>query len=252
MKLYIVILAIIWSFALWANPSDITLKVTEIPAEQASATSPTLPPYLKDLAEGRSPSKQPTDRPPSSDKNSSGKPWLDRPPRAHRPSTKIERFIIIGQKIWEIVKEGRPTVNVADINAVDILPGIEGKDLTAFDLSSWSLPKVKYYQVEMKNGLGQKVIDMQYRIFFSYGGTYDGSGSYLAGITVEPTHVKAHWGFNLDMSVEVTSVVNMGTIENPLPALSLQIRYHVSSVVSDSKNRDTYTIVGDGRLIEYD
>ena len=168
------------------------------------------------------------------------------------PPRNGELFMVVGERIWELVKEGQPKVDVAKIKTLDVLPRLPSQTITAFDLTSWSLPQSSSYRIRVKNGWGKIVVDISYRIFYSYGGTYNGKGAYLTGVAVEPTHVHARWGFNVDMGVEVVSITNLGNRENPLPALTFQIHYHIQSVMSASENRDTYTVIGDGQLIEYD
>ena len=178
-------------------------------------------------------------------------PGMRIPSRYGRPYNIIGQFMVIGERVWEIVKEGQPAIKVEDINSLDVLPKVEGKEITAFDMASWSLPQMQQYKVQVKNRRKKVVVDMEYRLFYSYGGTLDGKGSYLAGVAIEPTYVQAKWGVNMDMGVEVVTITNLNTPDDPVPALTFQIRYHVSTYTSASEHRDTYTVVGDGRLIEY-
>ncbi len=164
----------------------------------------------------------------------------------------INQLLVIGEKIWKIVEGGRPVANVANMKTVDVLPSSEGKSLKAFDLSGWSLPRVKGFKVEIKNGFGMKVITFHYRLFYSYGGTLDGSGAYLSGVTVEPRIVSPAWGFSFDVETHVVNVANIGNKNTgETAALTLQLRYRAKSVVSDVTRTETYTFVGDGRLLTY-
>ncbi len=169
-----------------------------------------------------------------------------------KAKTIIGDFIILGEKILEVIKENQPQINIEDPVALDVLPQIAGVDeLAAFDLGGWSLPQVKNYAFEFKNLYGSNVVTINYRVFYSYGGSYDGNGQYLSGVIVEPKSINAKWGFTVDMESTVVSLTNVSTKKSPIPALTLQLRYHIHSWMSDIENRETYTILGDGRFITY-
>ena len=249
MKFCLVVFTTFLCLAGMAAEPKFTFTVTQVPVDELALAS-------LDWDDGATPSKLPkvTPRPgieggarPPAGQTRPTRPW---PPK--RPGSVIGQFILVGEKIWSIVHEGRPLVSVSNASSLDVLPNIGADGVSAMDMTSWSLPQVKGFRVRMKNTWGVTVFDLEYRIFYSFGGTYDGKGSYLAGVTIEPTHVHVKWGFNVDVNVEVVSITNVGTLEDPVPALTLQLHYNVSSLMSNSTNRDTYTIVGDGRLIEYD
>lgn len=172
--------------------------------------------------------------------------------RKNDPFTLINNFIVLGEKIWKIVEAGKPIANIANMKTLDVLPGGKGGNIQAFDLSGWSLPRVRAYKVEMKNGFGAKVIDFKYRLFYSHGGSLDGSGAYLTGVTFEPTLVSPSWGFKLDVETALVSVTDVGnTASGQVAALTVQLRYRARSIVSDMTRTVTYTITGDGRVLEY-
>lgn len=164
----------------------------------------------------------------------------------------INNFLVLGQKLWKIVEGGTPVANVSNLKTLDVLPSSGGKSLKAFDLSGWSLPRARAYKVEIENGLGMKVVTFHYRLFYSFGGSFDGSGAYLTGVTVEPRTVSPAWGFKFDAEsklISVTDIGNKSTGQNA--ALTLQLTYRVRSVVSDVTRTETYTITGDGKVYEY-
>ena len=113
----------------------------------------------------------------------------------------IGQFMTIGEKIWKIIASGKPVLNIAETKAINVLPVGAGNAITALDLGHWSLPQVKNYKIVVKNGFKMNVVDFEYKVFYSYGGSYDGTGSYLAGVSVGSTYVKAKWGFKVDVDV---------------------------------------------------
>ena len=59
--------------------------------------------------------------------------------------------------------------------------------LTHWDsLSGWKPPKGTVYGFYAKNLYGMKVIDVEYQVLRTYGGSYKGKGRYLTGVTIEP------------------------------------------------------------------
>ncbi|MEK7383789.1 MAG: hypothetical protein AAB262_10970, partial [Elusimicrobiota bacterium] len=67
-----------------------------------------------------------------------------------------------------------------------------------------------------------------------------------------PLLVEVAWGykFTLEAAVPDTSVVNVGTTENPVAAMLAQLAWRVQTPIKDSQGKGIYYLQGDGLFKE--
>lgn len=156
----------------------------------------------------------------------------------------IDTIINIGQKIWAIVEAGRPVVNV-QLNSASAMPeGIQGWQ----QLAGWKTPRSSTYRVYYKNVYGMKVVDFSYRVMFTYGGNFNGQGRYVTGATILPAALDVAWGYNFNAAVEIPTVINMGTVENPVGGIQMNVNWDVGTVLRRSQTRNSYFVNGLGQM----
>ncbi len=160
----------------------------------------------------------------------------------------ITQIITVGQRIWDLVKQGTPVVRSSD-EAVNVLPVVNGTTLTAFDLENWSLPVMHQYKFVAKNALGFEAVNMTYGVTYSHGGQFEGKGKYLSGVNVYPMNVTVGWGYEFDASSQVLGVTNLKTKEDPLAAITLKLQYTAKSLGRAILSNESYHIIGDGRIV---
>ena len=150
----------------------------------------------------------------------------------------------IGKEIWKIIEAGQSVVDVKTDHATAMPHGVN--DWTRME--GWHEPVARTYSVELKNGFGMTVVNLEYTLVSIAGGSVDGVGQYLAYVTVQPSLIHIQWGFNLNASTHVTAVYNKGTRKNPLAGMQLDIHYEVSSVISKFQRTDSFAVSGDGNV----
>jgi hypothetical protein len=161
-------------------------------------------------------------------------------------------LIAFGKEIYKIIEAGKPVVTIGDTTPVSILPKNElGTSISAFDLENWKMPRVKKYKVVAKNGFGSTMISFEFMLIFSYGGSYEGSGAYIAGAEVSATEVQVGWGYNLDANFKVQSIVNQGTKESPVAAAILQIGYTMKTILKETRSVKKFMVNGNGQVKAY-
>ena len=160
------------------------------------------------------------------------------------PTVILDQIINIGQKIWKIVVDNKPVVDVKTQYATALPEGVKGWAA----MGGWQRPKGTIYQLTAKNAYGGQVINLRYQVLRTAGGSYKGTGKYLTAVTVEPLLVEVAWGyhFSMDASVPDTSIVNVGTTENPVAAMMAQLGWHISTPIKDSQGKGIYYLQGDG------
>ncbi|MCR4820236.1 MAG: hypothetical protein K5838_03825 [Elusimicrobiales bacterium] len=158
----------------------------------------------------------------------------------------IDQIVNLVDKIFTIIAKGQPVVNI-NVNYANAVPyGISHWT----QLQGWKAPMTKRYGFYCKNLYGMKVVDVEYQVHYTYGGNYNGVGKYLTGVTVEPLKVDTAWGYNVDMVAEVpdSTITNVGTAENPIAAMQVQLRYKIHTIIKDSQEKEIFYVRGDGQF----
>ena len=162
-----------------------------------------------------------------------------------------KNLIALGKEVYKIIEAGKPVVTM-ESTPVSVLPKDEkGKPVSAFQLSNWSAPRVKKYKVETRNYMGMNPVSFEFMIIFSYGGKHAGKGAYLNGAQIKPTDVQVSWGYNLDATFHVQSILNQGTAEDPVAGAVLMIDYTIKTVLKEIKQNRTFFINGLGKTQAY-
>jgi hypothetical protein len=67
-------------------------------------------------------------------------------------------------------------------------------------------------------------------------------------VSVEPISVEAHWGYTFNLSVEIpdSTVINVGTSENPVAGMMPVLRWTIITPIKESQGRCMHYLQGDG------
>ena len=122
----------------------------------------------------------------------------------------LDKILVMGKKIWEIIEKNKPVVNVGRERA-DLLP--EGASRWT-QLENWDFPKAKSYRVAYQNAYGTTVVDLKFKVLFTPGGAVQGQGQYLGNVTVVPSKLLVRWGYTFSMNASIPNASNAGTHEN--------------------------------------
>lgn len=160
----------------------------------------------------------------------------------------LDQIINTFQKVWKIIEDNKPVVDVKTQYAAALPKGISGWQ----DMGGWAPPRGTIYQLTAKNAYGMTMINVRYQVLRTYGGSYKGQGKYLTAVTVEPLLVETGWGYHLslDASVPDSSIVNVGTAENPVAGMMATLNFHISTAIKDSQGKGLYFLQGDGAFRE--
>lgn len=160
----------------------------------------------------------------------------------------LDSIVNLGEKIWKIIKDNAPVVNVKVQYASALPEGI--KSWT--QMGGWQRPKGTIYELTAKNAYGMQVIKLRYQVLRTAGGSYKGTGKYLTAVTVEPLLIEAAWGyrFNLDANVPDSSIANVGTTEAPVAAMMAQLGWTIATAIKESQGKSIYYLEGNGTFQE--
>lgn len=160
----------------------------------------------------------------------------------------LDQIINIGQKVWKIIEDNKPVVDVKTQYATALPKGVSSWG----DMAGWQPPKGTIYQLTAKNAYGMQMINVRYQVLRTYGGSYAGKGKYLTAVTVEPLLVEVGWGyhFTMEASVPDSSVVNVGTSADPVAGMMATLGWRISTPLKDSQGQGLYFLQGDGTFRE--
>lgn len=153
-------------------------------------------------------------------------------------------IVNIGKKIWNLVEAGKPAVTVTSQVAHAMPQGITCWQ----DLTGWMPPHSYSYRISYENKYGSKVVDFTYRLSYLYGGQVNGKGRYLAQVSIVPANLSVAWGFKFNAESSVPMVYNMGTKENPVAGMRVDIKWSVDSIVSHNEQVHSFGVDGNGQI----
>lgn len=173
------------------------------------------------------------------------------PDTAAAPALEIQgidwgQVILIGKQVIEIIKEGKPVVNVRRDAVAAVPAGVRAWE----ELNGWQAPRTKVYSVTAKNYLGMTVVDLRLKVSANWGGGMNGKGKYLANVIVVPSSIYVLWGFQCDVWTENREPVNSGTKADPVAGLGFDVRFKYGNALNMQEGTQDYFVKGDGTIQE--
>ncbi|MDD5657136.1 MAG: hypothetical protein PHF00_07765 [Elusimicrobia bacterium] len=164
------------------------------------------------------------------------------------PTVIIDWLFNFAERFWSIIEKNRPVENIQTQYAAAVPVGITHWS----QLEGWQPPKGDVYELSAKNAYGLRVVYVRYQVLRTWGGSYKGKGKYLTAVTVEPLSRSILWGYQLDLSVQIpdSSVVNVGTSEDPIAGMMPVLRWTITTPIKKSSGQAIYYLQGDGLLKE--
>lgn len=164
-------------------------------------------------------------------------------------SMMIDSLIALGKKVWPIIEAGRPVLTNGLVPAISILPRMEGTSGVLYQMANWSLPSTRTYRISYKNVYGLEVIGFTYTIYFQHGGSLNGVGKYVTSLLVQASDIYAAWGgFKFDVTSELVSIANVGTVEAPVASAIIKINCKAKSILNEDQSSQSFYVDGNGRF----
>ncbi len=160
----------------------------------------------------------------------------------------IDNIVNLMEKIWNIIEKNQPVVNVTTNYANAVPFGTSHWS----QLQGWSKPATKKYSFSMKNGFGSEVVKVTYQVHRTHSGNFQGKGKFLTGVTIEPLNIVTAWGYKVTLVSEVpdSTIANVGTHEDPIASMQVQLKWIVHTALKDITSKAIYYVQGDGVLEE--
>jgi hypothetical protein len=92
----------------------------------------------------------------------------------------ITQIINVGKQVWAVIVSSKPVVNAQTSDVANAVPAANWQQL-----SGWSAPQTRAFDLPFKNGFGMTLVDFKYNVIYTYGGNLNNAGHYLSGVTLE-------------------------------------------------------------------
>ena len=119
-------------------------------------------------------------------------------------------------------------------------------------LEGWSKPDADVYGFYAKNLYGMTVVSVKFAVSRQHSGSYKGKGKYLNMVSARLLDLSVLWGYKLNLTAVVPpgSIVNSGSIENPVAAMQMVLGWNISTPIKYSYGEYIYYIQGNGYFKE--
>jgi hypothetical protein len=164
--------------------------------------------------------------------------------------------VALGEAIYTLVEHGRPKITT-EYAPIDIIPRdptntesdpAKKYAVSMMDMEGFSFPVEKMITAKVKSPTGKQAVIFQYKVVYSYGGSYNGAGKYLAGINIIPANIQVAHGWTFNSTMKLTGMMNHGTRQNPIMGAMITIKYSMSSQTQAFERNDTIYITGNGQM----
>lgn len=161
-------------------------------------------------------------------------------------------IVALGEEIYTLVQKGKPT-NTTEYAPISVLPkaAVAGAEVMWDEMENFSMPTEKKYVTSIKNAVGKEVVRFEYMIIFSYGGSYNGAGKYIAGAEIVPVSVKTSFGWDFNATMKLGGIMNNGSKTDPVAGANITIKYQMNSWSSAFERSDLIYINGNGDIKSY-
>jgi hypothetical protein len=163
-------------------------------------------------------------------------------------SGKISPTVLVnlGRQAWKVVEANRPVANV-NLQSASIVPqGVNEWQA----LEGWQAPRSRVFRTSYKNAYGMTVVQFDYRLTYTYGGSIAGTGRYLAQVSVAPADISVAWGYTLNAEAKVPVITNAGTHQSPIAAAQVEVNWKVDTVLRSIQKGQAFYVRADGQMID--
>lgn len=159
-------------------------------------------------------------------------------------------LVALGESVYQLVQHGKPS-NTTKYEPISVVPKVNGAPADVFDTENWRLPVKRTFVAKFVNPYRMNVIVFRYSVIYSYGGSYNGKGSYLTSTQIVPEYVSTMFGFDFTATMKLGGIQNQGSKENPVAGATLLMEYTAKSVVKAISVVDTFYVNGRGAFKKY-
>lgn len=134
-----------------------------------------------------------------------------------------KKVFVLGKDIWDFIRSGKAVVDdKANNTNSSVLSAADREPMNYVGAKSSVSPKLEF--------VGKRLWWENYRVDFSVSADYDAKnatapGQWLPLVIVNVSRIQADYGYKIDGNAKISSVVNRGTVENPIPEVQVILTF---------------------------
>lgn len=173
----------------------------------------------------------------------------DRADNAGRVISAARDMVALGEAIYELVSKGKPR-NVTEYAPISVVPRdpMSKEIVDVFDMEGFSMPVERNFVTKIRNGAGKVVVLFNYKVMYSYGGSYNGAGRYLTNVLIVPSSIRTSFGWEFNATMKLSGMMNHGSRANPIAGIMITMKYQMNGWRTAYERNDTIHITGNGQL----
>ena len=158
-------------------------------------------------------------------------------------------FVALGEAIYDLVKKGKPT-NVTEYAPISVVPRdpMSKEYIDPFELEGFSMPVERSFTARVKDAAGREAVTFNYKVVYSYGGSYNGTGKWLTNVLIVPGSVTTRYGWDFNATMKLNGIMNHGTKADPVAGALVTIKYQMNSWRASFERNDTVHVTGRGEI----
>lgn len=155
-----------------------------------------------------------------------------------------DELVAVGKEVWKFVEDNKPVVNIN----TDYTGAVPKNVSNWRQLSGWKNTEKGPYKISWINGFNTETVSINFKWSDSYGGSFNNKGKYVtqAGPVIGSIHVA--WGYTVNVDVKAFNPINIGSEENPIGQIDVELTSRISTILRDSINNCRVRFLGDGRI----
>jgi hypothetical protein len=159
----------------------------------------------------------------------------------------LDELINIGKALWDIIALGKPVIDINQDVANAVPKGIT--DWT--QLTNWGNPTSKLYHVSLQTGgIGDMTGDYYFRVVYTGGGSYNGAGKYLTGVSIMPADLTVTYDKGFSAKTIVGTIVNHGTTAQPIAGMDITLQYSLKTFWTNNTNQIAFHVRADSSDVQ--
>jgi len=151
-------------------------------------------------------------------------------------------IIAIGQEIWQIIVDNKPSADVNTLSNGVIPDGASFSDMSGWQQYSWNP-----FEWKWTNLYGITVVDFQWSFDWNCNGTYgpNNVGQYIMNAGGFPQSIDVAWGYTVNVNGQILTPLNIGTQDQPIAQITTIITMQISTIIQTNQQSCQVNMNGD-------
>lgn len=171
------------------------------------------------------------------------------PVKQHKDSKRIlsvsaDEIITVGKEAWQFIQDNKPVVNIQS----DYTGAVPKSVSDWRQLAGWKNSEKGPFTISWINGFNVETVKITFKWSGSYGGSLNNKGKYVTQAGPVIGSVDVSWGYTVDVHVNAFNPLNIGSSNDPIGQIDVELTSRMSTVLKDVTNNCRVRFLGDGSI----